>query len=1305
VRSQPDALAVVDYHGSLSYGELGRLAARVAHRLRALGCQPQERVAISIPQSCFQVAAVLGCLLAEAVYVAVDLNQPLDRRAAMMESARAHFVMVASDSGLPEIEGGATICVDELDSETEAEFIFAADSRNPAYVIYTSGSTGIPKGVVISHRAALNTIADINRRFNVGPADRVLGLSQLGFDLSVYDIFGVLGQGGAIVYSNPELRANPCHWFELMSAHAVSLWNSVPALMQMLVDFLESEGGLDLPHLRLAMLSGDRIPLHLPERLRTLLPQVQIVSLGGATEAAIWSIFHPYAGLRSDWTSIPYGRPLANQGFCTLDKRLRDCPEWVPGDLYIYGEGLALKYLGDTELTADRFIRHPQDSTRLYKTGDLGRYIPGGEIEFLGRDDKQVKIRGHRIELGEIESAIQHHPSVANSCVIHEAKGNAVSLHAFAQPSPATEAQIAERHEGFATCARGLQQAVIENLDALSSLRSEEIAHALQAMDRASCYAMLRALQGLGVLAAGKPCSLADITGTKKIDRQFHWLVKRWLVKLQESGCLLEATSGVYLSSIQTEAAEEQSLWQETRESWAAHFNATAFVDYVENHAKVLPELLSGMQNAAFLLFPKDRDDAALSSHADALYAENRLMQFLNVGIATLAARIVATEPDRTWKILEVGAGTGATTAVVLKALAGRNIDYHFTDVTPYFFSEVKHRYDDWPQVHFSLYDMDKDFRKQGLLPNSFDIVIAGGGVLIGSCDIPRALEQAETLARPGGWLILSEPSREHHWLLISQAFMMPEPQDALRQETSCLDREKWIRLVAQRGGGTAYSMPEPGHPLEVFGNHLFATRVKTDRAAIAQEALIAFLKKKLPAYMIPSSIQIMDSLPLTTNGKVDVKCLRAWIGCADTELLNEQSAPKDALEKQLAALWSEVLGLTSISRTQNFNELGADSLTMAQMAGRLRDTLSNNGYGVLSFDVLLQEILNDSTIAGLASFLRSQANATQDAAKISNATAAKHFDNIGAYTFFSETESGPLRVLFPAGAGTMDCLRPLIRLLVKQDLGPVLGVSLADTQRYLSIAPEILIEEVAGDYVAHFLKMGHKKVQIIGYCLGGMTSIEAARRLKESGVDVIDLVLVDAHRVPFAVEDDLLIEIFYLPNLFVSLERIGYKRLDDQAMMGWFLQTLAANDNTIPSQSPLTIGGSPQLDAIGSVFRDLSRFSQEERFDTYVAAMPEIHGRRMPKEMVLRMFKSYAQSFKAARFTPSPYLGDIRYLRALDSSGLVPGMNDEIIDFWRNICLGDMSISDIGGNHYTCIEPPHVKRVADLIGQPLAVR
>ncbi|WP_157252094.1 non-ribosomal peptide synthetase [Nonomuraea typhae] len=437
----PDRPALAGDFGSTTYGELARAALTIAARLRAQDARPGDTVAVTLPKGPAQVAAVLGVLAAGCAYVPIGTDQPDARRARILTRSSTRHVIDTSwpvpgwlrPGALPagEAEGGPAEHLAVSGADDALPGPIPVDPDSPAYVIFTSGSTGEPKGVEVTHRAAVNTITGINDRYGVGPDDRMLAVSALDFDLSVYDLFGILGAGGTLILIEEDQRRDPQSWARLCASHGVTLWNTVPTLLDMLL--ITAPG---LPEsLRLALVSGDWVGLDLPGRLTAQSEgRCHLVALGGATEAAIWSNAHDVAGVPPHWTSIPYGRPLRNQRYRVAAPDGGDRPDWVPGELWIGGAGLATAYRGDPETTTARFVHHGGE--RWYRTGDLGRYWPDGTLEFLGRADHQVKIRGHRIELGEVEAALESHPSVTRAIAVAVGERTRRRLLAFTTLAP-----------------------------------------------------------------------------------------------------------------------------------------------------------------------------------------------------------------------------------------------------------------------------------------------------------------------------------------------------------------------------------------------------------------------------------------------------------------------------------------------------------------------------------------------------------------------------------------------------------------------------------------------------------------------------------------------------------------------------------------------------------------------------------------------------------------------------------------------------------------------------------------------------
>ena len=460
--AHPHRQAVLTPSRSLRYAELHDAARQLAACLQARGVQPGHLVAVLLDKGWEQVVAVHGVLAAGAAYVPLDPAWPDARIEAVLHDTGARLVLAgrqhqARVPGWPRIDpADPTRPADAACDPPHAKDTSPGHAEDLAYVIYTSGSTGRPKGVMVDHQAALNTIEDINHRLGIGPQDRVFGVSSLSFDLSVHDLFGTLAAGATLVLPDAGRSLEPRHWLALVQTHEVSVWNSVPALAQLLVDAAEEQGVKALP-LKTVMLSGDWIPLPLLPRLRAVAPAAALHSLGGATEAAIWSIHHPIGAADPQGTSVPYGRPLANQTWHVLDDQGDDVPEWTTGHLHIGGLGLARGYWRDEARTAASFIRHPRTGERLYRTGDLGRMLPDGHIELLGRSDLQVKVRGHRIELGEIEHALLAVPGVGQAAALTVDTDTGRHLQAFVVAEPGASLDTSDwEHEAASRLRRQL---------------------------------------------------------------------------------------------------------------------------------------------------------------------------------------------------------------------------------------------------------------------------------------------------------------------------------------------------------------------------------------------------------------------------------------------------------------------------------------------------------------------------------------------------------------------------------------------------------------------------------------------------------------------------------------------------------------------------------------------------------------------------------------------------------------------------------------------------------------------------------
>ncbi|MFC7812471.1 non-ribosomal peptide synthetase [Streptomyces olivaceus] len=1290
-RTTPDAIAVRTPETALTYRQLAERAGGVAEALTASGLRPGEPVAVWTDKGWEQVVAVLGTLMAGGAYLPVDTAQPPARRDTILADAGVRTVLtqswLAETDDLPATV--SAVAVDLVPAAPATREPRTAPRRDPddlAYVIYTSGSTGTPKGVMISHRAALNTVQDINRRYAVTDRDRVLGIAGLGFDLSVYDLFGPLAVGATLVLPRADRRGDPSHWAELVRDFGVTVWNSVPGQLHMLCDWLRSEPPADDGTLRLALISGDWIPVALPDQARALLPGLEIISLGGATEGSIWSIAHPIGEVDTDRPSIPYGTPLTNQTFAVLDRHLRPRPEWVPGELFIGGAGVALGYLGDEARTAERFLTDPRTGQRLYRTGDLGRYLPDGTIEFLGREDAQIKIRGYRVELAEVEAAVQAHPAVAaGAVVVDDSAAGGRRLAAFVETA---------RRDGDRRAAPGARQARAAAADAVreasAAVDGARLADFLAALDEVALDGMTRVLAGSAVFEDGAARTADEVGTALRATPRHRHIVRRWLRALAARDRLTHRdTDDTYSGLVAVSGPDTERRWRlaadlEHEIGWSSEL-----LTVMRTCAERLPELVAGDVGIRDLLFPGAATDAA-----DAAYRDNLAIRHLNRAVvAALREIAVSHTGEERLRILEVGGGVGGTTGELVPVLAEYGVDYLFTDPSAFFLNEARERFADHTWVRYQRFDVDQDPRGQHLLPNTFDVVVCAN-TLHAAADADAAVGRLRELLVPGGQLVFVENTRDENLpLLVSMEFLevAGRPWTDVREHTgqSFLTHPQWRELLARHTASDVISLPEGQDALARTGQEVFLATMKDDRHHVPTGELARTAATRLPEYMLPAVWQVVDTLPRTANGKTDRAGLVGRLPRESAPVVVDER-PRDELENSLADLWSELLAVEGVTRNDDFFDLGGDSLLVARMVGRLRERVPRAAD--LEWEVVLRHMLRRPTVAGLAGFLRSLAD-PEDAP----APGAVRTDPV-IHLHGARSDDEPTTVLVHAGTATIMPYRALITEIRRRSpgLAEVVGVEVPDLNGFLTAPPQGLIEQLAADYARALTADGRSRFHVVGYCLGGLIATEVARNLAESGAEVESLTVISSHSPRFRLDDELLAEYSFAVMMGIDPAELGFP--DDQ-------YRVAAAADAVLASSPgiLPDGGLAALpeefEDVAGRFRSLAEVPRATRIARMCEAVPASAGTYEPDHMS-RLFLAFRQSvFAITRYTAEPYAGDITFLRH-DGAYPFPGSKDAVTTYWEELTLGDLDIVDIGGDHYSCLSVEHAPGILKTLGE-----
>jgi len=960
----PDNIAVVFADNALSYRELNNRANQLAHCLDEQGIGRGDRVGIYLERCTDMLVAMLGILKTGAAYVPLDPAFPDDRISYMMSDAGMALVVIDSRQpvDLPETSAGivdlATTALNELSTKALAGAGFA-DSQELAYMIYTSGSTGLPKGVQLPHQSVVNFLCSMQKMPGMTSDDVLVAVTTLSFDIAVLELLLPLITGATVVIASREVSSDGQQLAKLISESNTTVMQATPATWGLLLN----ENWAGYPGLKI-LCGGEGLPRSLADRI--LATGSELWNMYGPTETTIWSSVSKVAATGA----ITIGKPIANTTLYILDDNLEPVPEGIPGELCIGGEGLAVGYFKRDELTSEKFIADPFASNRpharIYRTGDLARYLPNGDIECLGRNDHQIKIRGFRMELGEIETALSAHNAVKESVVTaHEYREGDTRLVAYLVTDDVgiSNAKIEQwKGEHLEQWKDLWEGAYVDGGNVadprfnISGWKSSYNGIPIPATEMRqwvdTTAARINALNVRRVLEVGAGTGLFVSTvapqATSYLATDFSPASMRGIAQLATSYPDLANVSTLQTPADQLTQLEPQSFDTGILNSVAQYFpDANYLTDVIHTMIDLVADgghlFLGDIRNALLLQevhssiqFAQADDNSTLEQLAQRIRQRMEQEEELLLAPAYFA-KLVAAHPR-----LE-------SASFRLKQGHARN------ELTRFRYDVVLQV---GPEVRISAQPATLDWQSSKLDLNTLQQQLAAGiandGVIVSSIPDARLSEETKLTA-----LLAQQPQLT---VAVARAVVNSAQGGIEADDLFALAATTGLnlQLIAttagfmtawfKPAGSAAMNAPISGNA-EVLANDPMAGRLQRSLIPELRESL----RQRLPEYMVPGIYSILESFPLTPNGKIDRKALPV----PEAQITQTYVPPETDTEKTLVGVWEEILSVGQVGIDDDFFDLGGHSLLATQLISRVRETFKIN--------LPLNTLFESPTVRGIA--------------------------------------------------------------------------------------------------------------------------------------------------------------------------------------------------------------------------------------------------------------------------------------------------------------------------------------------------
>lgn len=968
VELTPEAVAAVFEGEELTYRKLNEKANQVAHYLQAIGVGPEDLVGICVDRSLEMLVGILGILKAGGAYLPLDPAYPQDRLAYMLEDAGVRTVLTQEKvkSKIQEItsdwEEIRWLCLDsqweEIAQHSPSNPPSPVQPQNLAYIIYTSGSTGKPKGVLVCHE---NLVSSTTARFHYykEPLTAYLLLSSFAFDSSVAGIFWTLCAGGSLVLPVQKLQQDPQYLAKLIEQYRISHLLCLPSLYQLILEQARPE---QIVSLRMVIVAGEPCPPGAIALHYEVLQKASLYNEYGPTEATVWCSVHKCQA-EEKYIRVPIGRAIANTQIYILDSHQQPVPIGVPGEIYIGGAGITRGYLNRPELTAEKFIPNPfsdAGEARLYKTGDLARYLPDGEIDFIDRVDRQVKLRGFRIELGEIEEVLTQYPEVKQTAVsVREDRPGDKRLVAYIVPDEgASEEAQAEQ----VTQWQEVDNAIYSQM---GTIEAEEIDPTFNIIGWNESYTgqpipseQMREWVETTVDSASAPLRerILECQPTRVLEIGCGTGMLLFRIAPRCSYYLGTDISQEALDYVERQMAKLEGNWSqvELRQRAADHFagiepdsfdaviinSVIQLFPSVDYFIDVLEKATQVVRPGGFIFVGDIRSlpllEAFQASVQRARSPEEQSLARLQERIkkAVSNEEELLLDPELFAVFQQKNSKIGRVEVQLKRGRYQNELSKFRYDVILHVGSRGDSRIAPTEIRELDWHKDELDLEKVGAIleresPNALKIANVPNPRLLTEIKLLELLNNESKIAtvaelksqlqkftsigiEPEDWWGLSDRYRA-----IARWSSRLDCYDVLMQLPNTSDRELPVSWKAS---------PTAIKPWKSYSNNPLKSKVIRQLGP----QLRCYLQERLPDYMVPGAFVMLDKMPLNANGKIDRRALPAPED-KRPDLATELVKPETTTEQKIAEVWRNLLGLDEVGIYDNFFELGGNSLLLIQ--------------------------------------------------------------------------------------------------------------------------------------------------------------------------------------------------------------------------------------------------------------------------------------------------------------------------------------------------------------------------------------